>query len=206
MGINHREPAYTDKAAPFIEEFGGKIGGLKYLRDTTDLAQHVLPITALRPNESWGKRVPNLVHNIVRASHPHDFQGLVNVIDSQKVNVQKRKIGEVIDDIRASARDELVIAYAQYENPAYNGDITVGIQSLMDRDTLHSDAFRRGSIIEHPNQPGSYLIEWVEEWEDIMGHQQRELTSGMYNDKGELAQALNLMDAPPNSAAEFIGI
>ncbi len=198
MGINHQEPAYTDKAAPFIEEFGGKLGGLQYLNTIPGLEEQVLPIRIVKPGESC---TPGVVHNIVRASHPHDFQGLVNVISSVKVNLRENDINDMIGRIRDQARSEDVMQYARYENPAYDGNVTIGVQPLFSAESLRSDAYRRGSIVDHPNRPGTYLVEWVDEWEDVYGHNQRNLESDLFDDNGMPVEEFPTMNEDHNAPA-----
>lgn len=205
MGINHLEPAYTDEAAATIQEYGGKLGGLKFLETKEGFNDYLLPMKVVRPGEIWNQ-TPGMVDNIVRASHPHDFQGLVNVVQSEKINVRRQSVEDTIERIRSHARSEQVMAYAQYENPAYDGNVVVCVQSLMDGKTMRTDKYRRGSVVEHPNRPGTYLAEWVDEFEDFMGGDQSVLTSALYNDDGERVQSFFAMREPPKNAASLIAL
>src|SRR3989344_6261682 len=160
MGLDHREPAYTDKAAPFIEEFGGKIGGLKFVEaHVPALKDRVPPMHIVRPDEEWTKR-PFPGNNIVRASHPNDFQGLVDVLATKVVPGTSRDVMNAIDHIRGEAASDLVTTYGRYENPSHDGKVTLAVQPHQQ----DSSNYRRGSIVEHPNRPEIYLINWVQEY------------------------------------------
>lgn len=156
MGIDHTQPAYTDEAAPFIQEHGGKMGGLAFLRTRGGALQKaILPSQIVPSDQEWhGANVEAGMDDkyIVRASHPHDFQGLVDVVGTQVVH-KETDIGNVIDRMRAQARSASVMAYGQYENPEYDGKISVGIQPYLQN--------RRGSVVEHPNRPGEYVVSYV---------------------------------------------
>ena len=174
MAINHLEPAYTADAAPFIERFGGKMGGLIFLRQFCDELRGQI----LRPHIVEADESPSLPRAIsksfsryiFRASHPHDFQGLVDVIPSEVRSGNAG--GEIIDDIRGVAQSADVMRYAQYENPAYNGKVTVGVQEYQRPYSVGDTS----SIVEHPNQPGRYLISHAEG-----GY----VYSGLYKEDGE---------------------
>ncbi|OGJ63758.1 hypothetical protein A3C37_00815 [Candidatus Peribacteria bacterium RIFCSPHIGHO2_02_FULL_53_20] len=197
MGLSHTEPAYTDKAAPFIEEFGGKLGGLEFLRATdSELAKHILETTIIKPDAPAKGIIPRQSHSILRASHPHDFQGLVNVIDSVPYNIleTREEMATIVETIRRRACSEEVLKYAKYENPAYDGNVVVGIQPLINDDVLHRNDYRRGSVVEHPNRPETYLVEWIDEWE-VLNTQQRVLLSALYNQRGKLVE--NFLDHEP---------
>lgn len=156
MGIDHTKPMYTEEAAPFVKERGGKMGGLAFLQSKGGMLQKaILPTQIVLSDQEWhGATVEPGTDDqyIVRASHPHDFQGLVDVVSTQVVE-KDTDIGEVIDRMRTRARSELVMAYGQYENPEYDGRIAVGIQPYF--------SLRRGSVVEHPNRPGKYVISYV---------------------------------------------
>ena len=179
MGINHREPAYTDKAAPLIEEFGGKMGGLKFIVAYVDaLRDKVLPMFTLKPGEELGDQYfPGA--NILRGSHPHDFQGLVDILETKTVAYPRPDdLSDAAFSIQRAAQSEAVMRYAQYENPLYDGKITVGIQPYNDG--------QRGSVVEHPNQPGQYLVTRIFQWGGM------EMPSvGMYAATGTLLHDCN---------------
>lgn len=154
MGLNTLERYFTDKAAPYIEEAGGKIGGLNYLKATVpQLRNAILPIQVVKPNERVKEvKVPAGEDGrfIVRGSHWMDFQGLVDVLDTQV----GEEPGYLALDVREYAKLPYIMAYGKYENPAYDGRICVGIQPY-----IHS---QRGSIVEHPNIPNQYVVFVVE--------------------------------------------
>lgn len=175
MGIDHTKPAYTDEAAALIKEQGGKMGGLAYLRGKGGVLQKaILPSQIVLPDQEWhGSTVKAGMDDkyIVRASHPHDFQGLVDVVSTQVVE-KDADIGEVIDRMRKYAKNKLVMSYGRYENPAYDGKIAIGVQPYLQH--------RRGSVVEHPNRPGEYVISYVNDnatW-NLSG---LEIETAMYN-------------------------
>jgi len=156
MALDQTQPGYTDAAAADIAEFGGKMGGLAYLkRQGGRLADAVLPYQIVKPGEAWtGPTVDagEFGRYIVRGSHPNDFQGLVDVLPT-RMSPTTEGIGTVIDAIRERAASAEVITYGRSENPSYDGRVIVGVQPYA--------AHRTGSIVEHPNQPGVYVISYV---------------------------------------------
>lgn len=155
MGLNHLGMHFGEKAGPFIGEGGGKIGGLNYLRATVPaLKDAILPVQVIGPDEKLGDiKVPAGDHGqyIVRGSHPMDFQGLVDVL-ATKVDI--RYVGKWVEHVQRQAKSPAVMAYGQYENPSYNGRVLVGIQPYLD--------CQKGSIVEHPNIPGTYVVSYVD--------------------------------------------
>jgi len=158
MKINHQEPAYTDKAAPFIEEFGGKLGGLEFLRaHVPRLRDKIARTVFFKPGEaaclskllSEHQRAPKS-QIIVRGSHKNDFQGLVDVLRTEVV--QAYQVEESVATVQASGNFPEVVAFAKHENPDYDGKIVVGVQNY------HGEEWENYSITEHPNRPGHFLI------------------------------------------------
>lgn len=133
----------------------------------------------LQPGEEWTER-PFPGKNIVRASHPNDFQGLVDVLATKVVPGTGRDIMNAIDHIRGEATSDLVMTYGKYENPSYDGKVTLAVQPHQ----KNSSDYRRGSIVEHPNRPDTYLINWVEDY----GSHDRDVTSALYNAEGKRIQ------------------
>jgi hypothetical protein len=188
MALSHTEPAYTDEAAPFIEELGGKLGGLHFLRETTDLRQHVPPTTVVKPGETWQEKTFGLAHQIIRGSHPHDFQGLVDVLDTKTIDVRRNaNIQEIIDEMRRAASSASMMEYGQWEHPAYDGSIIVGVQPFTGA-AASSEGYRRGSVVEHPNRPGHLMMEWIEEIEGAG----EIIRSGLYNESGHVIREFGL--------------
>lgn len=155
MGLNHLEMHFTEKAAPFIAEAGGKIGGLNYLKAAVPfLKDAILPVQVIRPDERLTEiKVPKGDSGlyIVRGSHQLDFQGLVDVLATEVS--EARNIGRAVDKVQMQARSPLVMSYAQYENPVFTGGVFVGIQPYLN--------CQRGSIVEHPNVPNHYVVSFV---------------------------------------------
>lgn len=170
----HRELTHTEQAAPCIEELGGKLGGLRFLQDTqAQLRPLLFPTNVVRPDETWDGELPSGAKEvIVRGSHPNDVNGLVDVLRTRVVPANKRAVGETIEEIREAARRASVIKYAKEENPSYDGRVIVGIQPY--------GGSERGSIVEHPNRPGEYVISHVMN-DSSMPSGMRVSSSGVYD-------------------------
>lgn len=153
MAINHFELLWTPQAAPYIAQAGGKLGSLAYLRAAVpSLREAILPLQVIGPDDPVSKiTVPpgDDGRYIVRGSHPIDFQGLVDVLGTQTAS-NPREVADAVYNIRRDARSPQVMAFGQYEHPAYFGRIFTGIQPYLD--------CQRGNIVDHPNMPGNYLI------------------------------------------------
>ena len=164
MAFKQIETPYTSEAAPYIEEFGGKIGGLEFLRDRCPkLQESILPSTIVKPGEEYSGHLPPSEGGkyIVRGSHPLDIIRLVDVIETRF----PEKIADIpgdIDKIRECARQELVMEYGKYEDPSYDGNVVVAIQPrLLQYNDSGSKLRRRGSIVDHPDSPGNYAVTLV---------------------------------------------
>ena len=109
MGLNHREMHFGEKAAPYIGEAGGKIGGLNFLKATAPaLKDAILPVQVVQPGERLGEiRVPEGTYGqyIVRGSHPMDFQGLVDVLATK---VDDRDIDKWVEFVQRQAQSPAV--------------------------------------------------------------------------------------------------
>ena len=179
MSINHLEPAYTEKAAPFIEELGGKLGGLEFLERTVpQLPAIILPRKIVRPGEEWDE-TPFEGENIVRASHPHDFQGLVDVVGTEVVPGISASVRQSIESVRMDAASDEVMVYGRYENPAYDGKVVIGVQPKV----RNTSGYQRGSVVEHPNQPDRFFINWI----DGLSSDFR-IDSGLYDQNGKVLE------------------
>ncbi len=152
MGLNHLETYFTEKAASHIAKAGGKIGGLNYLKETVpELRDTILPIQVIGPNERLGDVAVDAGPDgrwIVRGSDPGDFQGLVDVLKTEKG--ERSELPHIVEEVQRWAKLPAVMAYGQYENPAYDGRIFVGIQPHL--------PCQKGSIVEHPNRPNHFVI------------------------------------------------
>jgi len=185
MRIYHTEPAYIHEAAPFILENGGKMGGLEFLRaKNASLRKAILPAQVLKADEEWhGATVEPGEGDkyIVRASHPHDFQGLVDVISTEVVE-KGADIGKVVDSMRDWAKRDFVMAYGRYENPQYDGNIAIGVQPYV--------SCWAGSVVEHPNRPGEYVISYVNKnarWNSVSG---LKIDTGIYSEAEDCCEGL----------------
>lgn len=161
MAIDHAVPAYTDKAAPLVEEFGGKMGGLEFMRrHDPALAAMILPAAIVKPGQDMPDQavLRSLAKDgkaIVRGSHCTDMQGMVDVFRTSVV-ASVSGFASAIQQIRAEAVSDEVTAYGKYENPSYDGQsLVVGVQPCMPG--------IRGSIVDHPNMDGKYVVSLVNE-------------------------------------------
>lgn len=143
----------TDKAKSHVEQHGGKAGLLLYLLSLGNTFKKL--ILPLYLNESYRDNQADLSGPvIVRASHPGDVNGLVDVLKTAR-NLDFPKIEGEIDIIRAHAQSAAVTKYAKYENPFYDGKVTIMVQPYLN--------MQRGSVVEHPNQPENYVLSLIEE-------------------------------------------
>lgn len=158
----------TPNPKQYIAEFGGKAGGYFYLRDLGGFEENLLPMIAFigkdddfsaiadKPPGFFGKSV------IVRGSHPNDYWGLVDTLDTKKDIRSKGGVAKAITEIREEANKPDVYSYNAYENEfygnkeewqQYDGKIRIMIQPFMDGS--------RGSMVENPHEKGTYLIDIV---------------------------------------------
>ena len=146
---------YGDEAAPDVERWGGKLGGLEFLRERgPNWLQEAIPETIfVEPGQMWDGKTPEVDTRedayIIRGSHKNDFDGLVDAIPTYS-DMSAVKIAESIEELRLETSKEIFLNYARYEDPNFDEKITVGIQPFY--------PYRAGSIVEHPNQPGVFLI------------------------------------------------
>ena len=152
-------------AQEYINMYGGKLRGWFFLKDIGGFERNLLPLFYVPPDmdvRSLDGLLPDEISNnwILRASHPNDHEGLVDILDSPKViefdkprNVVIGAFKTNIKVMRGNTVKPEVIAYNEYEGQKYDGQIRVGIQPL--------NPGNRGSIIEHPHERGTYLIDLV---------------------------------------------
>ncbi len=178
MAFEGIERPYTDEAAPYIEEFGGKIGGLEYLRDKCpNLRPQILPSAIIKPCETFNGKLPPSESGkyIVRGSHPLDIMHLVDVIPTYFPE-KEEEITETIERIRQEAKEKAVMVYGKYEDPSYDGNVVVAVQPRLMQFSVPftEDRYgrldyapgcevlrRRGSIVDHPDNPGNYVTSHV---------------------------------------------
>src|SRR3989338_765653 len=145
------------KPSEYIQKYGGKAGGYFYLKDYGGFNLHLLPALFLSPDDADSPLDRDFLKSfsqfIVRASHPNDYEGLVDVLKTEIVNDPSR-LEEVCRDIRQSANDSLVFSYSEYEGQPYDGKIRLMIHPY--------NGPSRGSMVEHPHKKGTYLIDFIE--------------------------------------------
>jgi hypothetical protein len=154
-----------DPPQSYINKYGGKAGGWFYLRDVGGFEGNLLPLHYIPPGvdvDDIGDLLPDNIQNnwILRGTHPNDHEGFVDILLSCEIIGFREKRKTVMDGIRNSTRriresaaSPEVYDYSRYEGQAYDGKVGVGIQPL--------NPGRRGSVVEHPHQRDTYLIDLV---------------------------------------------
>ncbi len=147
----------------YIQKYGGKAGGYFYLKDLGGFEKHLLPAVYLAAGQEVSeieKDVePLFSHSgkiIARGTHPGDHEGLVDVLRTEAQIKTSEELVKKVEVIRGLAKHELILAYAQYENSGYDGNIGILIQAM-------NTSRRRGSMVEHPHEKGTYIVDIVEE-------------------------------------------
>ena len=143
-----------------IQEMGGKIGALEFVRDHVDDSDSLLvPHVILKPGESWTtKHQAQIVElcrreiaelALVRTSSPADWAGMVDVMPTRFSLPEN--IAQVIEKVRKCCRQKDILKYAANEGGGYASDhITVAVSPFV-------DSGYRGTVTEHPNFPGGIL-------------------------------------------------
>ena len=162
----------------YIQKWGGKIGGHLYLRDMGGFEEFLPNADVLSPDQTFNdikhknRYLTSSITNwkfisgipvIVRGSHPNDHEGLVDVIKTVKNVFTPEGIENAINDIKLNASFPLVKSYAEdFEGQPYDGKIRIMIaDQLLNKNFLDAVHVDRGSIIEHPHQRNTYLIELI---------------------------------------------
>lgn len=152
-------------SAEYINKYGGKAGGLFYLRDFGGFEAHLMPFYYLSPEIDVGEIegvLPRHIQDnwILRGTHPNDHEGFVDILDSDKLigfdetrQTVLEKFKTYIEVLRDNAKRPEIFDYSKYEGQDYDGEIGIVIQPL--------NPGRRGSVVEHPNERGTYLIDIV---------------------------------------------
>lgn len=142
----------------YIKKYGGKAGAWFYLRDFGGFERHLLPLVYLDANRDFSaieEEFPTTFpKKIVRATHPNDYEGLVDILITHE-NIQHiQSLKDSINVVRKEAKLENVISYNAYEGQPYDGNVGIMVQPQNDG--------VRGSIVEHPHERGTYLIDFVD--------------------------------------------
>lgn len=161
MSLEHSEVIKDTHARELVEAYGGKLGLLEWVRShSADLADKPIPGVFMRRDEQWSGTLPpsNAANGfLIRASHPCDITGLVDALPTRIV-YRSEDIPGVIDEIRKRARDPEVMAYAQCEDPSYDGAVAIGIQPYVPS--------RRASVLQHPNIPNDAIVSYTDAYDD----------------------------------------
>ena len=152
-------------AKPFVEKGGSKAGDYLFLKQFKQFQKHLPTGTYyLEPgqdiekflNKFWFWSSEFNRPKIVRACHPLDFVGMVDVIPSIPNVTGKEGIRKAFYELIEYAQRSAVASYMQYETQEiFRGDIGIFIQDYY--------GLPRFSILEHPHQKGVYRIGQVQE-------------------------------------------
>lgn len=166
------------KAGDYIQEWGGKIGGHLYLKDRGGFDAYLPDAAFLKPNEpieaikTWLSKYTRLMGTpnrqfsaplIVRASHPNDFDGFVDVLHTEPNVKLQEKLEEIIENIRMQGKSKEVFRWSNWEGKPYDGHIRVMVaKQLTIRDSLYTHTCNSGSVVEHPHQRGTFIVDYIE--------------------------------------------
>ncbi|PIR48641.1 hypothetical protein COU80_02945 [Candidatus Peregrinibacteria bacterium CG10_big_fil_rev_8_21_14_0_10_55_24] len=134
---------------------GSKAGGYQFLREKKGFEKH-LPsgTTDIQPGDDSEPHLRTMNFDrkkIVRAYHPLDVFGMVDVlktIPNLQGILQTRR---AIQDVLAHVQQPEVRSYIEYEfGQPFDGKVGVLVQDC--------NTGARGSILEHPHQPGIYRV------------------------------------------------
>lgn len=152
--IHWQEP----EAKEYLTELGGsKSGAYQYLYDfSSDLHRHLPTGTHyLAPGDDLEKFLDTLNYSrrkIVRACHPLDLLGMVDVIPTMPVNRTDRDaVRFSINRVLEEAQDDEVRSFAEYESgESFDGKVGILVQDYCGTE--------RGSIVEHPHERGLFRV------------------------------------------------
>lgn len=145
-------------AEEYLTKLGGsKSGAYQYLFDvSSDFHRHLPTGTRyLAPGDDVEKFLDKLDYTrskIVRACHPLDLLGMVDVIPTLRVFQPNRDtVRHAILTLLQDSEDSAIRSFVDYESGAtFDGKIGILVQDFC--------GFERGSIVEHPHQRGLYRI------------------------------------------------
>lgn len=151
-------------AQKYINQYGGKAGGWFYLRDLGGFEKDLLPLVYLDGKQAMSeatKQFPEtFAEQIVRATHPNDYEGLVDALRTHKDVKNQFGLELAIEWIREEETSSLLRSYSEYEGQRFEGSVGIMIQP-------QNPSLKRGSLVEHPHERGTYLIDLVDESYDI---------------------------------------
>src|SRR3989344_506652 len=151
-------------AQEYVRQYGGKAGGLFYLKDIGGFDKHLLPLVYLARDQDISEALKQFPEEfspqIVRGTHPNDYEGLVDALKTKKDIRNQFDLEFAIEQIREHAQSEAVHSYNKYEGQEYDGNVAIMIQP-------QNPSLKRGSLVEHPHERGTYLIDFVDESYDI---------------------------------------
>lgn len=144
----------------YLKEYGGKGGCWFYHRDKGKFERHLLPMKYIQRGADASAAIEEYPQDfpdrIVRGTHPNDYEGLVDILMTVKSVRSRGALRRAIADIGDAAMDEHVFSYNDYEGQEYDGKVGIMIQ-------LQNPGYQRGSMVEHPHERETFLIDFVDE-------------------------------------------
>jgi len=154
----------------YVALYGGKAGLHKFLRDSGDFDEHLLPTAYVLPGERTVAKTKSALHGysgdmILRGSHRCDLTGLVDVLNTYSKISDYEWLQWKSEDARANARSEKIRKYAESEDPSYDGQLVLMVQpqlKAVGEITYYSGVPYCGSIVAHPNIDDCYIVSVVD--------------------------------------------
>lgn len=134
---------------------GSKAGTNAYLRMKGGFDEHLPTSTVdIAPSEEVERRIEGMTFDrekIVRAYHPLDMFGMVDVLKTERNLRGTREVRHAIAEVLAHARRPDVRSFVEYEfGQPFDGNVGILVQDCC------GDIC--GSILEHPHERGIYRI------------------------------------------------
>ncbi len=150
-------------AKEYLDRGGSKAGAYTFLAETQDgkYAQNLPTGTHYLPPggevEEVLARLDPHTKKIVRACHPLDVTGMVDVLPTEMKDLKTpEQVRAAIQKVLEDSRSEEVASYVEYESGApFDQEVGILIQDFLPH---IESGVRRGSIVEHPHMRGVYRI------------------------------------------------
>lgn len=185
----------------YIEEYGGKHGGLLYFRDQVEGGQQrVLPFELLMPGDQFTRenmrgvqaacRESGTDKVIVRTSEQADWAGMVDTMPTVVCEKGWAGLGwgikRVIEKVRQQCHDPGILEYARREGNGYDPNrVTISVAPYV-RPTRSTPQM---VVTEHPNEKGTNLVDLA--WPDAPGSSHFDHSSFDYVDGNNLSYDWN---------------
>jgi len=138
-----------------LELGGSKAGGYHFLTDKMGFAEHLPTGTVdIRPREDAEQHLSKMIFRrkkIVRAYHPLDVFGMVDILETSPPVNGREAVRDAIHRVLTHAQRDDVRAFVEYEfGQPFDGKVGVLIHDYNEGP--------RGSILEHPHEQGMYRV------------------------------------------------